>query len=284
MNLIAAGFTTNARAQLIERLWLNTQISREQIFGSADRLPHGGRSDARDMWPGYVGPKYRPGGLVLVANFPAGGTVAYADTARAARDGPFYELISAFKRANSVSRAAAFEALNRHVAETLPQWGIYRIVRVVLEAAGVSLDEVAYINLVPYRIADNNSPTREGRESRLGQVHRAGVGRPTAGHGRSPGQSRQEKLWPPEASRPCTSSGERSGTGTSTRRRTEAARQLAAARGAPTPAGDAARKPQASVANLKGGPVAEPRPSAATSKLRGSGLGRRSPRPIACTG
>jgi hypothetical protein len=159
LNLIAAASASSARAQLIERLWLNTQISREQIFGSTDRLPHGARSDARDMWAGYVGPKYRPGGLVLVAHFPAGGTDPYANTARAARDEPFYELISAFKRADSLSRAAAFETLNRHVANALPQWRMYTIIRVVLEAAEVSLDEVALINLVPYRIAGNSKPS-----------------------------------------------------------------------------------------------------------------------------
>ena len=282
MNPIAAAFTTNARAQLIERLWLNTQISREQIFGSADRLPHGARSDARDMWAGYVGPRYRPGGLVLVARYPAGGTVAYPTTARAARDESFYELISAFKRANSVSRAAAFEALNRHVAKALlPQWKIYKIVRVVLEAAGVSLDEVAYINLVPYQIADNKTPSanvvkaawaectapalaalQPGMVAALGKAS----GRDLAARSVAPlyvfRRTNGDTYVHPEAH--------------------EAARLLAAARGAPTPAGDAARKPQASVATARARSRA--RPSAATSKLRGSGLGRRPPRPQACTG
>lgn len=151
----------DARTQVIERLWANTQVSRERIFGPADRLPEGARTDARDMWAGYVGPQYRPGGLVLVAYYPAGGTTPYGKTARAARDEAFYELIAAFKRADRGSRAAAFKALNRHVAKALPQWRMYKVIQVVLEAAGVSLDDVALINLVPYRIADNISPAAQ---------------------------------------------------------------------------------------------------------------------------
>jgi hypothetical protein len=110
------------------------------------------------MWAGYIGPNYRPGGLVLVAYFPAGGTAPYANTARAARDEAFYALIGAFKRADPESRIAAFEALNLHVAEAMPHWRMYKVIEVVLEAAGCSLDDVALINLVPYRIADNASP------------------------------------------------------------------------------------------------------------------------------
>ena len=248
MNLIATASATNARAQLIERLWLNTQISREQIFGSADRLPHAARSDARDMWAGYVGPKYRPGGLVLVAHYPAGGTVPYANTARAARDKTFYELISAFKRADSVSRAAAFEALNRHVARAVPQWRMYTIIRVVLEAAGLSLDDVALINLVPYRIAENISPSAKVVKAswtkctepalhalQPGMVAALGIasGRALAARRVAPlyvfRRTNGDTYVHPEAYE-------------------EVARLRAAARGAPIPARDAARKPQASLA------------------------------------
>jgi hypothetical protein len=158
LTLIATETATDARAKVVQQLWLNAQVSREEIFGPLDRLPQGARSDARDMWAGYVGPDYLPGSLVLVAHYPAGGTTPYADTDRAVRDAPFYKLIADFKRSDPVARAATFEALNSHVAEALPKWRMHKVIRIALEAAGVSLAEVALLNLVPYRIAGNVSP------------------------------------------------------------------------------------------------------------------------------
>jgi hypothetical protein len=163
---------------------------------------------------------------------------------------PFYELISAFKRADSVSRAAAFEALNRHVAKALPQWRMYTIIRVVLEVAGVSLDEVALINLVPYRIAGNISPSAKVVKAAWAECTAPALDALQPGMvaalGSAPGRALAARSVAPLYVFPRTI-----GDTYVHPKAYEAARLLAAARGAPTPAGDAARKPQASVATSR---------------------------------
>jgi len=42
----------------------------------------------------------------------------------------------------------------------IPQWGMFKIVDLVLKAAKSNLDEIAIINLMPYRIAENRPPSR----------------------------------------------------------------------------------------------------------------------------
>lgn len=155
----------DVRSSITEQFWANAQTPRSTIFGAAERLLAGPRTDARDMWPGYVGPNYRAGGLVLVAHYPAGGTAAYPGSVRAERDDEFYKLIAAFKSAGPETRLAAFERLNEHVEELISYWRMFKVISLVLDAADVTLRDVALINLVPYRIADNRSPSKAVMEA-----------------------------------------------------------------------------------------------------------------------
>jgi hypothetical protein len=147
------------RSEICSTFWKNTQVPRREIFGDRDILPSTNVEHSDSMWAGYVGRRYQRGGILLLANFPAGGTDAYSGSERDLRDAKFYDAIRAFKQSNEASRISAFEALNDICGAVLPQWNIYRLIGPVTKILGLSLAQVAYVNAVPYRIAGNKQPS-----------------------------------------------------------------------------------------------------------------------------
>ncbi len=109
------------------------------------------------MFAGFVGRRYRTGaGIVLLAINPGGGGDAYRS--RTGEDEHFYPLLRAFKRATQEHALEAFERVNETFAEIVRCWNVWKIIEPTLEAAGKALDEVAYMNLVPYRTRANKMP------------------------------------------------------------------------------------------------------------------------------
>ncbi|EDP62605.1 hypothetical protein BAL199_13718 [alpha proteobacterium BAL199] len=145
------------RLNLADRLHRNAKVDRPAIFGADDPRPVNLPQDAETMFAGAVGPRYRPGGLVFLAINPGGGGDTY--TRRTPEDERFYPLLQAFKsRENAADGMSEFEAINRAFAESLRRWNLWRILSPCLDAAGMDLDEIAYLNAVPYRTRGDAEP------------------------------------------------------------------------------------------------------------------------------
>jgi len=158
----------NALATHFHRL---TGISRQDIFGDADfeQRPINLPSDSSTMFAGYVGTGYVPGkGYLLLAINPGGGGDAY--TQRIPEDEVFYPLLHDFKAANEGSKVRAFEAINAAFMLIVKEWNLWRILRPTLDAAGIRIDEVAYMNVVPYRTRGDKKPRVAARRASWNQV------------------------------------------------------------------------------------------------------------------
>ena len=146
-----------------------TLVARADIFGTNDPIPKHLQDDAHTMFAGYVGPRYRPGGTVIMAVNPGGGGDAYVR--RTAQDEIFFPLLQAYKSSSGDQAALAFERINGRFANSiLPNWNLWRIFGPVLDAAGAELDDIAFLNAVPYRTRGDREPAAAARAAawRLG--------------------------------------------------------------------------------------------------------------------
>ena len=109
------------------------------------------------MFAGYVGRSYRHGqGLLLLGINPGGG--GDADRYRTTEDEELYPLLADFKNAHSGGVVERFESANSCFARVVQRWNLWTIFLPTLAAAGRSIGDVAYMNVVPYRTRKNNTP------------------------------------------------------------------------------------------------------------------------------
>lgn len=142
------------------------QISRNEIFGDADAAcaPINLPDDAATMFAGYVGDQYQPGrGLLLLAINPGGGRDAY--TERTQEDEVFYPLLMEFKNSKNAEVSKGFERVNQSFVPIVKCWNLWRILGPTLLAAGRTVDEVAYMNVVPYRTRGDKMPPAAARKA-----------------------------------------------------------------------------------------------------------------------
>ena len=154
------------------KLWHDSvQIEREVIFGPHDAKyrPLHFADDAKTMFAGFVGRRYRSGAsILLLAINPGGGGDAYRSPT--GKDEHFYPLLRAFKRATPEHALEAFERVNETFAEIVRRWNVWKIIEPTLEAAGKALDEVAYMNLVPYRTRADKTPPVAARRTAVKRI------------------------------------------------------------------------------------------------------------------
>jgi len=141
------------------------QVSRKDIFGDSDlkyspiNLPE----DSAIMFAGYIGVNYQQGsGLLLLAINPGGGGDAY--TKRIPDDEIFYPLLMEFKQAGDAEVLPSFERINNSFASIVQRWNLWRILKPTLEAANKSINDVAYMNIVPYRTRGDILPPVAARK------------------------------------------------------------------------------------------------------------------------
>ena len=148
------------RGEIAERWRDCAHISRKEIFGFADEkcAPKHLLDDAATMFVGYVGASYQPGvGVVLLAINPGGGGDTYES--RTVEDQMFYPLLMNAKKAAGPSEVLeSFERVNMAFIHVVKRWNLWRILKPTLEAAGTMINEIAYMNIVPYRTRNNNKP------------------------------------------------------------------------------------------------------------------------------
>jgi hypothetical protein len=152
--------TTDTYAQLFNR---NASVGRHEIFGVDDQMPANLQDDAGTMFAGYVGAGYRQGGVVLLAVNPGGGGDAYSR--RTPEDERFYPLLKEFRDGPATEVEANFRRINVEFASILPRWNLWRILKPTLDAAGVGLDDIAYLNAVPYRTRGDAAPKAHAKDA-----------------------------------------------------------------------------------------------------------------------
>ncbi len=104
----------------------------------ADRLPQ----------PGYIGARYRSGGLVFVSMNPGAGP----REGFSAEDVRQYRALERLRDADDGDLRAVFDDFTTVLADIMPTWKIHRnFVVPVLDAAQLDFTQVAYVNLLKWR-------------------------------------------------------------------------------------------------------------------------------------
>ncbi|MGH9631695.1 MAG: hypothetical protein ACRD7E_25595 [Bryobacteraceae bacterium] len=129
----------------------------DAIFGpEASRLLNRGPAD-RLAQPGYMGQRYRPGGLVFVSMNPGPGPLGGLNPA----DQLQYKTLEALRDADDSAVCARFDEVTEVLADIMPGWHIHRnFVTPVLEAWKLNFSEVAYVNLLKWRITSSSGLAR----------------------------------------------------------------------------------------------------------------------------
>lgn len=153
--------TEEFKRSVCEVFWRNTQVTRREIFGDGDQMPPGDPATGATMWPGFVGRRYAPGRMLLVAHYPAGGTAPFQGGARDVGSRDLYGASRRLRDSTDTDRDAAFDNLMDVGEGDIPRWSMMRVIRTVLDATDLELADIALINAVPYRIAGNKSPGRQ---------------------------------------------------------------------------------------------------------------------------
>ena len=101
---------------------------------------------------GYVGARYRVGGVMFVArNGAIGKTGSDKEENRKT-----YRLTVKLQKSNAKERQQAFDDLMGHLYDSIQGWGTFKYVEEFLARTGLSFDEVSYINFVAFRSSDEN--------------------------------------------------------------------------------------------------------------------------------
>lgn len=142
----------------VAMLWQSILRSNQaEVFAgyevSAKNRPHG---HDRLPQPGFVGPSYRPGGVMIIGQNPGNDVVANGESSTNLRQ---YELLRQLR--DAVDSAAVVSASHELMAalgsEIMPTWSIVKnIVLPLLSALRLTLDDVAYTNLVKFRTVESN--------------------------------------------------------------------------------------------------------------------------------
>ena len=124
--------------------------------GNEDLIVDDSAGYGRIASPGYIGLDYRPGGWLLMGNFPGGGTLHY-ENAPDSGDKDLYEASQALQRASTREQRIQASArlwdtwirvqLNHRIYQT--------VVHPLLSACGKRDHDVAFINRFPFRIRGN---------------------------------------------------------------------------------------------------------------------------------
>jgi hypothetical protein len=103
--------------------------------------------------PGYVGSRYRAGGLLFVSMNPGAGSQG----GRNPDDLRQYSALQTLRDADGASICAAFDEAMAVLADIMPRWKIYRnFVEPLLGGSGMDFSEVAYINLLKWRTSSSD--------------------------------------------------------------------------------------------------------------------------------
>ena len=118
------------------------------VFASDPVLRRRARRDDALAQPGFVGRRYKRGGIVFIGANPGGAGVSQLKSDRVQN-----ELLGKLGSATGSACFDAFEKLMNHLRVAMPEdWRIYNVcVPPVLEGTGYTVDDIAFLNLVKWR-------------------------------------------------------------------------------------------------------------------------------------
>lgn len=144
-------------------LWHDcAQVSRTDIFGAEDSLRPTYENDGvisnqiDTPAVGMVGPNYVQRRVAIVSVNPAGGSSRSTSTDN---DRKLYDLFKKV-RDEKAPNPSTFEALNSQFIACVPEWRIaYQYLNSIVAALNISLNEVCYLYLVPFRTVGDKGST-----------------------------------------------------------------------------------------------------------------------------
>lgn len=111
--------------------------------------------------PTWIGRSYRPGGVLLLGKNPGGGSVSYRHASHAG-DGRLADAFSRLMQEQSIYSYRNWIAVQRVVMNDWRIWSISVSAIVgVLGDIGITADDIAFGNLVPFRTAENKVLAKE---------------------------------------------------------------------------------------------------------------------------
>jgi hypothetical protein len=145
----------------LAQLWAEIiKADAEKLFGCDSHLLRNESADDRTAQPGFVGARYRRGGLLFIGMNP-GGRVGRMTAA----DQPQFRLLKALRNASTGTRLAKFVELNRALSQSMQAWAVCKPAKRILEALGLSFSQIAFLNLVKWRTRGERVSARVLRKS-----------------------------------------------------------------------------------------------------------------------
>jgi hypothetical protein len=138
--------TSTLKRELAD-LWvsiLNTDAKR--LFGHDAALLRTKARDDKIAQPGYVGSRYRRGGLLFVGMNPGGRAGQMTDA-----DRDQLPILKRLRESSPHNRVERFDELNTELSRSMKHWSICRPVISILEALEMDFQKIAYINLLKWR-------------------------------------------------------------------------------------------------------------------------------------
>jgi hypothetical protein len=137
----------------LARLWQSIlQTNPNPLFGAdANRLEQREGLGDELAQPGFVGPLYRPGGILFLGKNPGKGSPPLS-----VGEERHLEALQNLKAASPESLLDYFEALTKTLlVETMPNWPVVQnYVHPILSEASISQESIAYMNLLKWRSED----------------------------------------------------------------------------------------------------------------------------------
>jgi hypothetical protein len=135
--------------QIVDTFHRTARLNREAIFPDTKLMPITQTVDAGTAAPGWVGKSWQPdGGTLLMAINPGGGGDAYRLNST---DERLYGLFRAFKAAPPDERGEALTELSNAWIGIQKTHNIYRLVQPILEALDTGSEDMAFLNVLPFR-------------------------------------------------------------------------------------------------------------------------------------
>ena len=128
-----------------------------RLFGADYKWIRRAAFDDCRAQPGYVGSRYKVGGLVFIAGNP-GGQKQRPGQKIGKEDRKQYELLTNLRRTTPAKLVQAFDALNDDLAESMQSWNICaKYVQSIIKDL-LNFHEIAFINLVKWRTVRETMP------------------------------------------------------------------------------------------------------------------------------
>jgi hypothetical protein len=140
---------------IIDAFSQTAKLTRESLNLPATLMPLTVQEDARTAAPGWIGSNWK-GGTLMVGINPGGGGDAYR---RNPTDDRLYALLRAVREAGSKEQQRdALMAASKAWISIQRTHNIWRIIEAILSATGEDVEQVAFMNIMPFRTRMDKEP------------------------------------------------------------------------------------------------------------------------------